>query len=121
MGGQENYWQLDPTKDGSYIGDYVPEYYDNPCSSSRPRLNEYIDDIRSLQNRKMRNITSNLTGKKENEICEMLASLGLAVGSKLAIVIPFYNATETISNIIPSKFSFGSPKFEEMIESSKIE
>jgi hypothetical protein len=119
--GQEHSWKRSPTKDDRGMTYFVPEYYDNPCSSSRPRLNEYIDDIRSLQNRKMRNITSNSAGKKENEICEILASLGLSVGSKLAIVIPFHNVTETISNIIPSKFSFVSPTFEEVIESSNIE
>ena len=118
---QEISWKKSPTKDDWGMTYFVPEYYDNPCSSSRPRLNEYIDDIRSLQNRKMRNITSNSTGKKENEICEILASLGLTVGSKLAIVIPFHNVTDTISNIIPSKFSFGSTTFEEVIESSNIE
>ena len=40
----------------------------------------------------------------QNKMCEMLASIGLSVGSKIAIVIPKYGETTKISNIILNKF-----------------
>ena len=98
----------------------LSKYLNNHCSVSRPRLKEYLDDIRAIKNRKYRNITSNKIGVKENKMCELLASIGLSVGSKIAIVIPNYGETEKISNIISHKFIKSAYYHHKIVETSKI-
>ena len=60
---------------------------ESPCSRTRPRLNEYMTDVRSRETRSMRNITSNDIARNEIFLCEQLKKLGLGVGSRLAIVL----------------------------------
>ena len=60
---------------------------ESPCTRTRPRLNEYMTDVRSQKTRIKRNITSNVVARNEVYLCEQLKELGLGVGSRLAIVL----------------------------------
>ena len=67
---------------------------ESPCTRTRPRLNEYMTDVRSKEIRIKRNITSNVIARNEIYLCEQLKKLGLGVGSRLAIVLKLSDIPE---------------------------
>ena len=74
--------------------DTHPVLLESPCTRTRPRLNEYMTDVRSKEIRIKRNITSNVVARNEIYLCEQLKKLGLGVGSRLAIVLKLSNIPE---------------------------
>ena len=68
---------------------------ESPCTRTRPRLNEYMTDVRSQKIRIKRNITSNVTARNEIYLCDQLKKIGITVGSRIAIVLKLSGSQES--------------------------